>query len=133
MEDGKVKPTTMKQKRWVKEYVKTGNATKAAKKIYDVSSYRSAAAIGSENLKKLDISQILENNGVTDDLIASTIRQAMRAKGERHTPEWTARLKATELASKIKGHLKDRVDITSGGIPFPIYGGKSKPKPAEEV
>lgn len=57
---------TLKQRKWIKEYIKTGNATKAALKTYDTDNYDSAAQIGSENLKKLQITELMEDMGLTD-------------------------------------------------------------------
>lgn len=118
-------PRTIKEKKFVKEYLKTGNATEAAAKVYDVSNRASAGAIGGENLQKLTISQILDNAGLTDEKIGKTLNEAIEANkpigainskdADSSTmdfidvPDWQARLKATELASKIKGHLKDRI------------------------
>lgn len=126
--DMKVKrpPRTIKEKKFVKEYLKSGNATEAAQKVYDVSNYNSAHAIGSQNVQKLTIVDIMEKNGLTDDLIASTLRQAMKAKGEKGTPEWNARLKATELTSKIKGHLREKIEHSGFIGVIPILGGKTK-------
>ena len=121
-------PETIKEKKFVNEYLKSGNATEAAAKVYDVSSRVSAASIGSENLLKLDFVTILDNAGVTDDFIAKTIRKGMKAKrtvssnnpskdADNNTndfidvPDWTSRLKATELATKAKGHLKDKINM----------------------
>lgn len=95
---------------FVKEYMKTGNATEAAARVYDVSNRESASAIGGENLRKLTIVEIMEKNGLTDEKITQTLNDGMEAQNNLGKPEWTARLKATELASKIKGHLKDKLD-----------------------
>jgi phage terminase small subunit len=135
-------PKTLKERKFVKEYAKDGNGTRAASEVYDVSNNNSAAVIASQNLSRLNIYDVLDRAGVTDDKIAETIGEGMQANkpisavGGRDAseasvdfidvPDWPSRLKATELASKMKGHLKDRVDLTSGDIPFPIYGGKSK-------
>lgn len=119
-------PKTIKEKRFVKEYSKDGNATRAAREVYDVSNNNSAAAIGSEILRKLNISEVLDKAGVTDEKIAQTIFDGMEASkpisvvggkdaGEASmdfidVPDTPSRLKAAELASKLKGHLKDKVE-----------------------
>jgi phage terminase small subunit len=135
-------PKTLKEKRFVKEYAIDGNGTRAAMEVYDVSNKNSAAVIASQNLTRLNIYEVLDRAGVTDDKIAQTVGEGMGATkpisavaGKDASeasvdfidvPDWPSRLKATELASKMKGHLKDRVDLTSGDVPFPIYGGRSK-------
>lgn len=103
-------PKTIKEKKFVNEYLKTGNATEAAQKVYNAKSYNSSANIGYQNLKKLDFPTILDRAGITDDFIAKTIRGGMKAKNNLGKPEWASRLKATELATKSKGHLKERIE-----------------------
>lgn len=50
-----------KQKGFVKDYLETGNATKAALDNYDTDSYGAAAVIGHENLKKPNVREYLES------------------------------------------------------------------------
>lgn len=142
METAKRPPKTLKEKRFLKKYLEIGNATEAASQVYDVVDRNSAKALASQVLAKLTITDVLDKIGVTDEKIAQTVMDGMEANkpisavsGKDASeasvdfidvPDWTARLKATELASKMKGHLKDRVDLTSGDVPFPIYGGRSK-------
>ncbi len=128
---------------FVKEYLKTGNATEAASKVYDVSTRDVARNIGSQNVAKLSIVDIMEKRGLTDEKISDTLVEAMDAnKTVRSSdpgvessaesndfidiPDWQARLKATELASKIKGHLKDKVEHSGQVGVIPILGGRSK-------
>lgn len=134
-------PKTIKEKKFVNEYLKTGNATEAASKIYDVSNRNSARSIGSENLAKLDFPSILDRAGITDDFIAKTMKEGMEASkpisavsgkdaGEASmdfidVPDWQARLKATELATKAKGHLKDKIEHSGEVKVTPILGGIS--------
>lgn len=103
-------PKTIKEKKFLQEFIKTGNATEAAARVYDVINRDSAKSIGSENLTKLDITEIMEKKGLTDEKIVDTLLEGMEAENNLGKPEWTARLKATELSSKIKGHLKDKID-----------------------
>ena len=58
--EGKVVKLTPKQKIFVEEYLKTGNATKSALKAYDTN-YNTASVIASENLEKPSIKQALAN------------------------------------------------------------------------
>lgn len=109
----KRQPQTLKEKMFVREYMKTGNATEAAARVYDVSTRDVARNIGSQNVAKLSIVEIMEQNGLTDEKITQTLNDGMDATEiditGKEIPVWTARLKATELASKIKGHLKDKM------------------------
>ena len=55
-----MKRPTLKQKKFVTEYLKTGNATESAARVYDVKNRDSANAIGSENLAKLSIQKAIQ-------------------------------------------------------------------------
>ena len=120
-------PKTIKEKKFLQEFIKTGNATEAASRVYDVTNRDSAKSIGSENLTKLDIVSIMEKRGLTDEKITDTLYEGMEANKTVRSadpniesdaesndfidiPDWQARLKATELASKIKGHLKEKIE-----------------------
>ncbi len=46
---------TLKQKRFAKKYVETGNGSESAKAVYDVSTDESARAVASQNLTKLPV------------------------------------------------------------------------------
>ena len=112
---------TPKQKAFIKEYITSLNATDAAHKVYNVKNRNVANAIGAQNLAKLSepIAQVLEERGLTNDYIAKKIKEKMEAKkpiianGKMwQTEDHTTQLKATELAAKLKGLLKDSVEIT---------------------
>jgi len=67
----------MKQKGFVKEYVSNGgNATKAAEKVYNVTSTESAQAIGSNNLQKPVVQQEIDKALKEEDV---TVKRAMGA------------------------------------------------------
>ena len=117
----KKKKMTAKQTAFVKEYITTLNATEAAMRAYDAKNRNVARVIGTENLAKLSepIARVLEQQGLTNDYIAKKIKEKMEAKkpiianGKMwQTEDHTTQLKATELAAKLKGLLKDSVEIT---------------------
>lgn len=73
---------TLKQRRFLQEYFKSGNGVQSAMKVYDTKDYASACALASENLTKLkprlehmmearglDLGKLL---GVLDEGLAST-------------------------------------------------------------
>ncbi len=118
------KKMTPKQKAFIKEYITTLNATEAAMRVYDAKDRKSARNIGSENLAKLGepIARVLEQQGLTNDYIAKKIKEKMEAKkpvianGKMwQTEDHQIQLKATELAAKLKGLLKDSVEISGKG------------------
>lgn len=69
---------TLKQKKFVKEYLKTGNGTQAALQVYDTQDPHTAQAIASENLSKPvikdQIDEALAKNGITPQLITDQIK-----------------------------------------------------------
>jgi hypothetical protein len=124
----KVKPRTVKQRRFIKEYVKTGNATTAALIAYPNATFTSAQQIASVNLKKLDITAIFDQAGLTDQRIAKTLYRAFFAKRPDGKPDWLPRLKASEMALKVRGHFKERIEHMGSVGVYPILGGVSKSK-----
>lgn len=55
---------TIKQRKWMKEYIQTGNVTEAAMRVYDCKNRNVANAIGAQNLAKLSISELMEDSGM---------------------------------------------------------------------
>lgn len=118
---------TMKQRKWIKVYIDTGNATEAAMQIYDCESRDTARVIGSENLAKLNYADFLETAGVTDLLLQQKIMEGLSADktvSARITgkdadsgtddfidvPDYMARHKYLETALKLKKRLvSDRI------------------------
>lgn len=121
--------TTFKQKEWLKLYLQTKNATEAAAQVYDVKDRMSAGQIGYENLKKLDMSELMDAMGMTDDYLADKVKEGMEkpvrivtVKGEaKVVPDYQARHKYVDTALKLKKKLSDRVELTGkDGSPLQI-------------
>lgn len=79
------KKLTIKQTKFVKEYVKNdGNGTKAALAVYDTTDADTARAISSENLAKPAIRDAvdaaLNKHGITMDDAVAPIAKALKAK-----------------------------------------------------
>jgi len=103
-------PETIKEKRFAQVYLQTGNATEAAAQAYDTKDRVSAATIGYQNVRKLQMTDHLEKAGVTDEKLAEVIFDGLEAsvitkKGE--FADWRARAKFAEIALKLKGHMND--------------------------
>lgn len=120
---------TLKQKAFVKEYVKNGgNGTQAALKTYDTDDYATARAIASENLTKPNIMEELlrtaERLGATKEKVVSPVIDA---------------LNSDELDMRLKGHdrmvkmlngkdvgVSLNIENASGiEISFKNFGGKN--------
>lgn len=121
---------TLKQKKFVKAYFETGNATEAARQAgYSPKRARQA---GSENVAKRDLSQeamaeILDKAGLTDEAIAHKLSEGADAKETkffardglvietRDVAAWGVRHSYLETALKAKGYLRNRVEVTGPG------------------
>ena len=56
-----LRPLSVKQRKWADRKLKTGNGTQAALEVYDTKDYNTAAVIASENIKKPNVKQYLED------------------------------------------------------------------------
>lgn len=78
----KKKELTLKQKKFLVEYFKTGNATRSAMKAYKCKSYDVAGSIGYENLKKLHapIKTLMEKHGLSAGSLIAVLGEGLEAK-----------------------------------------------------
>lgn len=119
---------TNKQRDWLKIYLENGNATKAAREVYDCKDDHSAAQIGYENLKKLDISSALEEAGITDQKLLKKLDEGLEAQRiisavNTHkqatgittdfieVPDHAVRHKYLETALKLKKRMIDKLQV----------------------
>jgi L-serine deaminase len=113
VESSKQRKLTLKQRKWIKEYIKTGNATEAAVRVYDVADRDSARAIGSENLAKLAFNDLMEEMGLTDVALVNVGAEGMVAKRSTITgemvPDYAVRHKYWETFLKLKKRLGPEV------------------------
>lgn len=74
LEQKRKKKLTPKQIKWLNEYLKTGNATQAAMKACDVTTYGGAVQSGHYMKKKLapEIEKRLTQYGLTDEKVMTT-------------------------------------------------------------
>ncbi len=68
-----------KQKGFIKDYVETGNGTKAALENYDTKDYKTASVIAAENLEKPSIRDAIEE-ALSDELLAKVHREGLEAQ-----------------------------------------------------
>ena len=125
-------PKTIKEKKFVKEYIKTGNATEAAARVYDVSSRNVANAIGNENLAKLSFTDLMDKMGITDEKLNLVLEEGLAATRSISAiagteanggtvdfvdvPDFMVRHKYLETGLKLKDKFPtSRVDHTTKG------------------
>lgn len=104
---------TIKQTRFVKDYLNTGNATEAVRRNYDITDDATARMMGSENLAKPNIQQsILEallSCGLTNEHLAEKIAELVNAQK-----------KITILRNDKIEMIREQIDIQSvkAGLEF---------------
>lgn len=131
------KELTMKQREWLQSYMETGNATRSALIAYypdfpiekahaDLSPeekgiYNGAASVGWENLRKLEIEikDLMDEAGLTDAFLIKKLNEQLEAtrlygKNNLEHMDGSTRNKALEMAFKLKGKLKDKVELEGG-------------------
>ena len=106
---------TLKQRAFIKETIETRNPTEAARRVYNIGSKggktdknsiaNTSHAIASENLQKPTIKEKIEKY-LPDELIFGALEEDIENKPRNRCAE-------LQLASKIKGLLSDKIDITS--------------------
>lgn len=136
---------TIKQRKWIKHYIRTGNATEAAVKSYDAKDRETAANIGWENVRKLNFGDLMEEAGLTDNVLNNKLAEGLDANKQLATrvvfkkdaptsqsahelppatgmtddfievPDFAVRHKYLETALKLKGRLKKDGDINVDG------------------
>lgn len=99
---------TLKQRIFIKNYLKNGNATEAAVVAYKVKNRNVAGVIASENLRKPNIVNAiirsLDKCGLSDNYLAIGLRQIIESgTGIKANAETTT--KGIELAFKLHKYL----------------------------
>jgi hypothetical protein len=114
----KRKPT-LKYRKWLKEYLRLGDATKAASIAYPSASKASWSDIGYENLKKTDYQELLEMAGVSDAKLLQTLNEGLEATQVTKLGEMkdhSTRHKYLETGLKLKKRLTDQKESTATNL-----------------
>lgn len=112
----KQKGLTLKQRKWIKKYIETGNATEAAMQVYDCKDRDSARALGSENLAKLNFPELMEEMGLTDVALLNIGAEGMTKPVKQSItgevfPDYGVRRGYWETILKLKGKLNDKAGV----------------------
>ena len=108
---------TLKQRKFVKEYIELGNATEAASRVYKVSSRHSAEQIGYENLRNVEINGEIEaqlsREGLNVVKFVTSLNEALGATNREYnyqsgsfeyTPDHATRLNAVKIIHRLLGY-----------------------------
>jgi len=116
---------TKKQKGFVKDYLETGNGTRAVLENYDVKDENSAAAIASENLRKLKIQNAIKSiaEQIPDDELVRVHLEGLKAgkkTEEGIEPDYAVRHKYLDSAYKLKGVYENNDEQKNINILMPV-------------
>ena len=96
---------SIKQERFIQEYLKTGNATQSIIKAYPNANYDSARMMASENLAKHSIKSriddVLDSQGVNAAFIIRELKQSNQ--DARNDKQHSASIKAIKLLADFVG------------------------------
>ena|SRR2546429_861275 len=105
--NGKGRIPTLKQREFVREYVKSGNGTQAAIAAYDTKDPLIASTIANQNLNKPQVQQLLEQAlieaGLTDSEIAGSLRKVVQKGLDSEKVTASDALKSLDMVLRIKG------------------------------
>lgn len=132
---------TAKQRKWIKVYSETLNATEAAMQVYNCKDRNSAKVIGSENISKLNFEELMEVVGLTDEKLAKVGNEGLSAtkpivtpEGVKAVPDYAVRHRYWETFLKLKRKLVDKMEITGedgGPIRVQVVAGSGYMKAIE--
>lgn len=128
---------SLKQLKFIRAYLKTGNQTQAALQAYDTKDKNTAHVIGSENLQKptinAEIQKAHKKMGITPDLLTQKLKEGLNAheikyfqhEGEvidkRVCVDHNARRGYLEIAHKLRGDYIERKELTGpDGMPLNV-------------
>ena len=124
---------TLKQKKFIKEYLKTGNGSKSALKVYSTDNYESASVIAHKTLQsdtvKTYMQKIMEKQGLSDKKLTKSLDKVIEAGVSDKALDSVKpkdSLKGIEMAFKLKDRFPaERKRIESASINVNL-DGKSK-------
>jgi len=109
---------TLKQRKFLDEYFKTGNGTQAALKAYDCKDYATASVVACDTLRKLKVSikTYMEAKGFSLQHLVATLAGGLKAtkivtsptEADKETPDWHARHKYLTTAAKWLGVAEEQ-------------------------
>src|SRR5262245_46301323 len=98
---------TIKQRRFVKHYLETGNGTEAAMVAYDVADRNTARSIGTENLRKPAVqdavAELLDAGGLRDEKLLAIHAHYLGLCTSDNPRLKAIGLKALDMAYRLKG------------------------------
>lgn len=116
IEEKKKRKMTLKQRKFLKYYLETGDATEAVMRAYAVRNRANAASMSDQVLKALDFNLILEMAGVSDSQLAIKMTEGLNANKLTRTgvrvPDLELRHKYLVTALEAKRKIKNKLEVT---------------------
>lgn len=140
--DFKQQKALVDKDKFLKLYLKYGNATRAAQEVYQCTTKAAASVKGYRLLKELEMGQMMEESGITDKSLQVKFRQGLKAKkyiaptsytdrrkirknGYVTVPDYAVRKQFLELVLKMKGRENEGTNIQINNF-IPLLKGKTK-------
>ncbi len=140
--DFKEQKALVDKDKFLRLYLKTGNATRAAQEVYNCPTRAAASVKGYRLLKELEMGQMMEESGITDRSLQVKFKQGLKAKkyiaptsytdrkkirknGYVTVPDYAVRKQFLELVLKMKGRENEGTNIQINNF-VPLLKGKTK-------
>ena len=130
IEEKKKRKMTLKQRKFLKYYLESGDATKSVMSAYGIRNNAQAAVRANEVIKALDFELILEVAGVSDAELAIKMTDGLNAikttKTGEKVPDLELRHKYLVTALESKHKIKNKLEVTGENgqpIRFNILAG----------
>jgi hypothetical protein len=118
------KPTTPKQRQFIRQFIRTGNATEAAMRTFDCKKRSTAKVIGCNLLTKLNFTavELMEKMGLSLEEDIKDLKRLRKAKAtkffahegqvidQKDCDDNATQTKALEISLKLRGALREQVD-----------------------
>lgn len=146
----KFKQEQINANKFLQAYIETGNATQAYLKVHPNVTYESATVLGSRELGKVSIPDLLENMGLSRRALTNVIAiglskptknvkkwitiekdgKQVKALRDVEVPDYAVRHKYVETALKLQKMLgnEPNINIDADDIIF-LWGNNEKPEP----
>lgn len=116
IEEKKKRKLSLKQRRFLKLYLETGDASLAVMRAYNIRNKANASSRANDVLKSLDFSLILEMAGVSDSQLAIKMTEGLNAmkitKTGQKVPDLELRHKYLVTSLEAKKKIKNKLEVT---------------------
>ncbi len=130
IEEKRKRKLTLKQRKFIKYYLESGNATASVMRAYNVRNKANAWAMTQQLLKTIDFVELLELAGVSDAQLGNKMKEGLNAtkltKGGATIPDLELRHKYLVTALEAKHKIKNKLEVTGENgqpIRFNILAG----------